>query len=526
MIKEKHADVAVIGGSLGGCAAALAAASMGRTVIMTEETEWIGGQLTSQGVPPDEHSWIETHGCTRRYRQFREGVRDYYRNHFPLTKAAHDNPLLNPGNGNVSPLCHEPRTALAVLLQMLAPYIHSGQVAILTQHVPLQVEMAGDRIVSVTARSSATGDNTVIAASCFLDATECGDLLPLAGAEYVTGSESMADTGEPHAIDGPAQPLDMQAFTYCFAMDYREGENHTISRPESYSFWRDFQPSFWPDRLLSWAGVRPSTLEPVRYNLFPGEPGLSYWKGFSLFTYRRLIDASLFRPGTYESDISLVNWPQNDYFLGPIIDVDDETRNRHLKMAKELSLSLLYWMQTEAPRPDGKAGYPGLRLRKDVFDTEDGLAKYPYVRESRRIQAEFTVLEQHIAKHSRPDGKAASFADSVGIGYYHIDLHPSSGNRSYIDFASLPFQIPLGSLLPVRLENLLPACKNIGTTHITNGGYRLHPVEWSIGEAAGLLAAFSLDRDVSPREVRNRQALLEDFQALLVRQGIDLSWPS
>jgi NADPH-dependent 2,4-dienoyl-CoA reductase/sulfur reductase-like enzyme len=60
---------------MGGFAAALAAASMGKRVVVVEETDWLGGQLTSQGVPPDEHPWIEQFGCTRSYRRFREGVR-------------------------------------------------------------------------------------------------------------------------------------------------------------------------------------------------------------------------------------------------------------------------------------------------------------------------------------------------------------------------------------------------------------------------------------------------------------------
>ncbi|GLI06907.1 hypothetical protein YDYSG_29370 [Paenibacillus tyrfis] len=134
MIREREAEIVVIGGGTGGCAAALAAARLGKRVIMTEETEWIGGQLTSQAVPPDEHPWIEQFGCTRSYRQFRDGVRGYYRRYFPLTAAARANLLLNPGSGGVSRLCHEPRTALAVLQQMLAPYVHSGQLTILTRH--------------------------------------------------------------------------------------------------------------------------------------------------------------------------------------------------------------------------------------------------------------------------------------------------------------------------------------------------------------------------------------------------------
>src|SRR5262249_44248153 len=198
-----------------------------------------------------------------------------------------------------------------------------------------------------------------------------------------------------------------------------------------------------------------------------------------------------------------------------------------------VSMCLLHWMQTEAARPDGKIGWPGLRLREDVVGTDDGLAKHPYVRESRRIKAEFTVIEQHVGtearmKHtgrSRAEVSAESFADSVGIGSYRIDLHPSTGGDNYIDISSLPFQIPLGALLPRRVENLLPACKNLGVTHITNGCYRLHPVEWNIGEAAGALAAFCVKRHARPRQVRKEAMLLKDFQKVLLDQGVELSWP-
>ncbi|MFN3690659.1 MAG: FAD-dependent oxidoreductase, partial [Fimbriimonadales bacterium] len=93
-----------------------------------------------------------------------------------------------------------------------------------------------------------------------------------------------------------------------------------------------------------------------------------------------------------------------------------------------------------------------------------------------------------------------------------------------IDIPTLPFQIPLGALIPVRVRNLLPACKNIGTTHITNGCYRLHPVEWNIGESAGLLAAFSALRGTEPHQVYETPALLEEYQNLLRSQGIQLEW--
>ncbi|NOS68846.1 MAG: FAD-dependent oxidoreductase [Verrucomicrobia bacterium] len=526
--KELSADLVIIGGGLGGCAAALAAVRNGLHVIMTEETDWIGGQLTAQAVPPDENQWIETHGGTRSYQELRTRIRDYYRRNLPLTDAARANALLNPGNGGVSRLCHEPRVALAVLHEMLAPFVASGRVRILLRHVAVSAVTDGDKVRTVRVRSLESGSELNLVASFFADATETGELLPLTKTEYVTGAESQKETGEPHAKAG-AQPQNMQAFTCCFAMDYLHGEDHTIEKPREWQFWRDYVPAIkpvWPGRLLDLVYSNPITLEP-RNNGFNPE------KATGLFHYRRILDRNNFIAGTYAGDVSLVNWPQNDYLPGNPFECAPEVAAKHIASAKQLSLSLLYWLQTKAPRPDGGEGWRGLRLRPDITGTEDGLAKYPYIRESRRIRAEFTVCEQHAGTDARAKllGKpkeevsAENYSDSVGIGSYRIDLHPSTGGDNYIDIASLPFQIPLGALLPKRVENLLPTCKNIGTTHITNGCYRLHPVEWNIGEAVGALAAFCVTKKRAPREVRAKAEMLKEFQGQLADQGVRLGWP-
>jgi FAD dependent oxidoreductase len=183
-------------------------------------------------------------------------------------------------------------------------------------------------------------------------------------------------------------------------------------------------------------------------------------------------------------------------------------------------------LQTDAPRPDGGTGYPGLRLCPEVLGTNDGLAAAAYVRESRRIAAEFTVLETHVGVEARLGADHAEvFQDTVGVGSYRIDLHPSTARRGYLDIPTYPFQIPLGALLPQRLDNLLAAGKCLGVTHVTNGCYRLHPVEWNIGEAAGSLASFCLTTRASPRAVRSSSTLLADFQRSLLSIGVQLHWP-
>ena len=533
---EMHGNIVIIGGGLGGCAAALAACRLGAKVIMTEPTDWIGGQVSQQAVPPDEHQWIESFGRTASYAKYRTLVREYYKKNYALTNAAMEAAYLNPGNGSVSRICHEPVVSVAVLQDMLAPAIAKGQLQLLLNTHPVEASVGNDKIEAVSCLDSNTGDLVVLHGKYFIDASEEGDLLALSGTEYVIGAESQQETREPHAPE-EADSANIQALTHCFAIDHLEEEDHTIDRPAMYDFWKDYIPPLepaWPGPILSLDYSYPRTLVPRTLSFIP--PGKASpapaTESLNLWLYRRMIDRSNFINGTYHSDITLINWPQNDYMKGNITDVPAEIRKQNLYEAKQLSLSLLYWLQTTAPRPDGKQGWRGLRLRKDIAGTEDGLAKYPYIRESRRILAEYTIVEQDITLEERQKvaGKsgqrvlAKPFHDSVGIGYYHLDLHPSTGGDNYIDMASVPFQIPLGAMIPRRTENLVPACKNIGTTHISNGCYRLHPVEWSIGEAAGSLCAFSLEKDCTPRMVRNKVKLLDEFQSLLKKSGIELQW--
>ncbi|MFA9479307.1 FAD-dependent oxidoreductase [Phycisphaerales bacterium AB-hyl4] len=535
MVKSDcECELLVVGGGLGGCAAALAALEAGRRVVLTEPTDWIGGQVSQQGVPPDENRWIESCGAARSYARYRSLVRGYYREHFPLTRSAFEDACLNPGGAWVSRIGHLPWVSVAVLQAMLARYVASGRLRLWHEVEPTGAEVDGDAVRAVTFRQVNGGEPFVVQAKFVIDASECGDLLPLAGCEYVTGFESQSEHGEPHA-PAAAQPTNMQAVTWCFAMDCAAGD-HVIDRPSDYDHWREYVPAVtpaWPGRMLSWVYSNPRTLEPCKGTVEAGERGGE--AGVRLWEYRQVLDPRIFDPAmrtgldevadALHPGITIVNWPQNDYIVGPVFECKDAAH--HMRQAKRLSLSLFYWMQTEAPRSDGGVGYPNLRLRPDVMGTCDGFAKRPYIREARRIRAQLTVTENHVARHARgSDAEAARFDDSVGIGAYHLDLHPSTGGDNYIDMPSYPFQIPLRALVPVRLRNLLPAAKNIGTTHIANGCYRLHPVEWSIGEAAGQLAAMCVDEGVSPQAVAASAERVEALQRALTARGVPLDWPA
>ena len=97
----------------------------------------------------------------------------------------------------------------------------------------------------------------------------------------------------------------------------------------------------WTGPLLNWTACEPKTLAP-RKAFFDPNPGVPKAEGLNLWIYRRLADRDNFTPGAYRSDITLVNWPQNDYWLGDLITATPAQKQEHLRRAKELSLSFLY----------------------------------------------------------------------------------------------------------------------------------------------------------------------------------------
>ena len=529
-------DILIVGGGTGGVAAALMACDLGHSVIITEETDWLGGQLTAQIVPPDEHPWIEQFGCTHRYRTYRRLVRQFYRDHKGLTRSARKDWNVNPGSGWVSRLCHEPKVGVAILDDMLSSAIKAGLLTILYRRKPHSSDVQGDEIRSVRFINLETGLFEEYSGSVVLDATELGDLLPMTGTEYFSGAESRDETHEPNAVDGRPEPDNVQGLTWCFAMGNEEGVDHRITKPSQYEKWKTWKPDFWPGPLLGFQVLHAHTGLEVELPLFVRHP--DEW--YALFPYRQIVDPTIIHDKT--NPVTVVNWPQNDYFEASIIDVDPiptgdsipegfeipgamgAVSAARLNDAKQLSLALLYWLQHDAPRHDGKPGaYPELYMNPETTDTVDGFAKYPYIREARRIKALFTVKEQYVAAYTNPGAtRAPGFKDSIGVGSYRIDLHPSTNGKNTIDTSTLPFEIPLRCLVPIRMKNLIPACKNIGTTHITNGCYRLHPVEWNIGESAAAMASLMLNHKEPVQSLPNH---IEELQNLLDDQGVETQWP-
>ena len=482
-VAEERCDVLVAGAGMGGIGAALAVARHGLTACLTEETDWIGGQATAGGVSAlDENKFIEISGGSRSYYEFRNGIRAEYGG------------VANPGRCYVSALCFEPKIGVKVLERMIAnPRI---RVFRRTAIVELSKETGG-QFVSALAWHFDKRAPVRFRFRYVLDATEAGDLLPLAGLPYVVGSEAKADTGEPHAAEKP-NPGCVQSFTYPFAVERRDGERHTIDRPADYDEVRkrqDFTLKVNYPVELGWRG-------PFEYGFYGDDPPIpNNMSPGPFFSWRRL--------RVQPTEIALMNWPRQDYAAESILDRAPADLAAILQRAKRTSLAFLYWMQHDLAHPE-------LLLRPDLMGSEDGFSKYPYIRESRRMLARGRVVEQDIVDEYQPGPRARWFDDAIGTGFYMVDIHPCGANERGRMMMPRPFQIPMAALLPKQRANFLPAGKAIGVTHLTNGAFRLHPIEWMVGEAAGTIASLSLRASGNP-DVRA-------IQRELAMAGVPIVW--
>lgn len=483
-------DVLVVGGGLGGVAAALAAADLGAAVLLSEAEDLLGGQLTTQLVAcPDEHPLVETVGRSRSWARLRE-----------LVRTRHGGEP-NPGGGWVSRVCATPADFLAGIDEMLAPALRSGRLDVRTGHRPVALLDHGDRVGGVVLVDAA-GRRTVVRARVTLDATETGDLLPLAG-DWVVGSEGSATFGEPHATPAP-DPSAEQSVTWCAALRLEHLDPWSVEPPAAGS---PFSLT-----LEGWDGT------PHVYRFFHDGPDgrPPFW------SYRRLVrgDGPTV-PGSDArvGDVICLNWAGNDHAGTGMVADPERTREQ----ARALTLAFVDWLRTTCPRDDGGTGYPGLALAPDVALSPDGLALAPYVRESRRLRRPDPLTLHDLAPVAGSE-RARPQPDSVALVWYHADLHPRVGHPGSVYAPTAPAQVPLRCLVHPTRPDLLAAGKGLAATQVAAAATRVHPAEWGIGEAAGVCAALALARGTSPAALAADPAGVVQVQRALLRRGAPVAW--
>jgi hypothetical protein len=495
-VRVENCEIFIAGAGMGGIGAALRAADRGHQVCLSEEATWIGGQATAAGVSAlDENKFIEMTGGPRLYSEFRNLIRKHYTVTYKLQRTPEN---FNPGGCYVSSLCFEPKVGVQVLEGMLRK---RPNIRLLRRTRVLDLERKGNVITAALLWQMDKSEAVKIVPKFVLDATEMGDLLPLAKTPYTVGSEPKSATGEPHAAEA-ANPACVQSFTYPFIIEHRPGETHTIAKPADFEKIRDHQPFGFIMNYPVENGWRGR----FEYTMFGDDPPIpNNMSPKPFFSWRRVFNGAAY-PGKH-TDMALMNWPRQDYHDETVLDRTPEDTARVLQNAKKVSMAFLYWLQNDQKTP-------GLKLRMDQMGSADGLAQLPYIRESRRLQAQGMIREQDIVIYTGHRARAVNFPDSVGTGFYMVDIHPCGANEKGTMMMPKPFQVPMAALRPKDLTNFLPASKNLGVTHLTNGAYRLHPIEWNIGEAAATMASLQL----------KGTGTTEAVQTELAKAGVQIFW--
>lgn len=528
-----NCSILVAGGSTAAYSAALTALRMNLDVCLVQPQKVVGGQFTAQGLPASDDGDLlkqkatysqvdgEKFAISKTQRWFRQRQRQLQ----PVAGRLQE----NPGGAWVCPITTTPVVSAIALNEPLMPYLGSGKLKLIVESEPVEVLItktqtaegrAGrQKVTGVKFKNTKSSSTFTIHAPVTIEATDFGDLLELADIPSRVGQEARSDTGE--AILGEeAIPACQQSFTFNVWVEYTApGQGKQVAPPEGYgkSYWLnpvEFTDSYWLKKSYGWSKR-------------------SFFEPFGIFRYRRALRQSLNEKAVSRGDVSIINWGTsahpdkgqccgNDFRFGHLIGVSRAEREELIKRARDRARAYLYYLQTH--------GISDLKPRGDLTWTPDGISIEPYIREARRGKAITTIRHEDVAERFFPNqARARCFDDSVGIGQYHyLDLHGNLAEGHITpkgkDVVALPFSLPAKSLVPMTTDGLVLSAKSIGTTHITNAAYRMHPIEWAIGEASGFLAVFAVWTGEQPRAVVENLPLLRKLQGFAARNGVPIFW--
>lgn len=454
-------DVLIVGGGASGTTAGIQSARLGIKTIIIEETTWLGGMLTSAGVSAMDGNYNLPSGL---FGEFRDSLIAYYGSADALK------------TGWVSNVLFEPKVGNEILKKMVAKQ-PKLTVKYQTTFISAKRTTKGWLVTLEKA-----GKRQTITTKILIDATELGDVAKACGVKYDVGMEARDVCGESIA---PEKANDIiQDLTYVMILkDY--GKNVTITKP------KDYNPSLFYCSAQSINCTNP-------------KPGQTVWSTDKMINYGKLPN------GKY-----MINWPieGNDYYTNTI-EMNESERKSALEKARQFSLCYLYYMQTEL-------GFSTFGLADDEFPTADKFPMIPYYRESRRIHGLVRFNVNHVAKpFEQPD---ALYRTGIAVGDYPIDHHhkryPGWNSLPDLHFYPVPsYNVPLGSLIPKDVKNLIVAEKSISVSNLLNGSTRLQPVVMQIGQAAGVLAALSVqqNKEVASVSVRDVQTVLLNADSYLL----------
>lgn len=518
-------DVIVAGGGTGGSAAAIQAARLGANVLLLEETDWLGGQMSAAGVTAMDESGPYGMRIVRErgiYREFHESMAAYY---YTLNKDPFrgDRSFEQP-NSNAG---YEPNISRAGLYAMIAGARNNAKLDVSLRSRVVEVSKSGNTISGATIEV-ASGDGAKrkqIHAKIVIDATEYGDVIPLTGARYRVGNV----TSDHIDLKAPVQDYTWTAVIH----EYPQGIPNRLrikdlppdygGGPKAFLKYKLWGENSWGKEAKA-AGVKE-----FQYRVY--------------FGYRSVPDtiSPMYGiPSQHRSTLTSINGG-NDYPVTVATIEDPQQRRIDERGGIYRTLCVIYYLQHDLgtnwsvaeeqgyDTPANRAKMAGLGIRPDLLDVACNLPQLPYVRESRRIIGVKTLVAQDLTRFEN----AKHFDTSVAMADYFMDLHGTDEaiekdlDNGNVPKGGGPFQIPFEVFIPEKIDGFLPAEKNLSQSRLANGATRMQPSTMLTGQAAGAIAALAVKQHLQPRELNPKlvQAeLLNAGSTLIQRWYSDVPW--
>lgn len=567
-VRQLNTDLLIVGGTEAGWAAAIQAARAGvSSITIVHDGEWLGGQFTEQALAcVDENKgvgnvgWgVDWHPMKRSFH--RSGLFQELMDEIEaFNTEKYGSPM--PGRPYHGPSTFRPAEAETIFRKLLQPYVDAGQVTLIWNRYP-----TGADVQTIAGRPTLTGlwftpvdeaeADLRVRAKLTIDASDWGDAIQVAGAAYECGPDPRSRYGEPSAPEDLSgnPPNEMNPITWAMIVEESDGPT-PIARPAHYddrNYVRTSKLSLAAMRDLDWD--RPVRLGSILH--WPPE-GEESPRQLSVYTVRRIVDGNTSPTGKtlillnymLGQDYPLERLPQRvvdaleatepGASTKNIVEMTRAQREIVFEDAKQHSLGVLYHLQqfVHDLAEDRGNSFRDFHL-SDEFGTADRLPPKPYIRESLRLKAMYMMREQDARnRDGETKGEARErfahvmYDDGLFAWQFHYDFHRTG--RAYlqeegregpwIDFekpgrhtrhVSDRATFPLRSLVPLEMDGLLGAQKNVGYSSIVCAAIRLHDQCIAIGQASGATAAVALANDCAPREIPFDRSLLEEVRGSL-----------
>lgn len=489
-----EADLLVVGGTESGCAAVVQAARMGvERIVLVNDIEWLGGQFSSEGLGAIDEN--RSHGYDGTVPIPRSGIfRDV------IDAIEEKNAILyggvrRPGNTRVI-TTSRPKTSEQVFRELLAPFEQIGRIRRFSGYQVDEVLTADDRVIGAVFCGPLDKTLTVRAAVT-IDASDWGDVIKGSGAKWDAGIDSHDEYNEPSAPASAEPVTDLNPITWCMILEQQQ-QATLVPKPAGYDptpfkgqwGWIKEDFAYSTRRLVDGRGFDEIDHPDV---LLINNPSIDY----PLDTYPKSVAAALeeTEPGASHKNLVAMTRQQRE-----IVFAD----------ARQHSLRYYYYLQQNFPK------FRFLAL-SDEFGTADRLPPKPYIREGLRLVARHIVTEQEVVGvHGARSYANIMFPDAVFCWQFELDFHPTRrhwlsdagdtgpweasfrGNRRFGRGGTGRAVFPLRALLPEATKGLIGAQKNLGYTSIVGSSCRLHDQSIHAGQAAGAVAAVSLQHAGEP----------------------------